>query len=139
MNTWGKVSGVKEFKESDMLSCDQQMHRPQCPSGRHIPRDETWPGSITHLVQLPVELRRPVFLLLRRVLTEEENESTPMDIERIMVSVHICRDRRCLWVNCQLQAQGSSKGCCLNGFKDSICTNEPSSWAKTGLETQELY
>lgn len=83
-----------------------------------------------------MELRRPVLLLLRRVLTEEENESAPVDIERIMVSVHICEDRQSLWVNCQLRAHGEDSF--LNGFRDLICTNEPSSWAKTGIRNRHM-
>lgn len=42
----------------------------------HI-EDKVVPILITDLVQLPVELRRPVLLLLRRVLTEEEMSLHP--------------------------------------------------------------
>lgn len=44
-------------------------------------------------------------------------------------------------VNCQLQAQGESKDCLLNGFKDSICQMNPPGGPRQGLEmdTQELY
>lgn len=46
------------------------------------------------LVKFPVELGRLVVLSFRRILAEQEDQPAVVDVERVVVSVHLCRRER---------------------------------------------
>lgn len=49
---------------------------------------------MTDLVQFPVELGRFVVLSLRWLLAEEEDQPAVVDVQRVVVSVHVCGSRK---------------------------------------------
>lgn len=47
-------------------------------------------AEFAHLIQLPVELGGPESVDLREISSEQEHQAAVVDIQRVMVAVHLC-------------------------------------------------